>query len=228
MSRIGLFGGTFDPIHNGHVTVVEKALAEGVVDSVIVIPAAVSPFKTTHAPANGWDRLLLVRAAFNGKAGVSVDDRELRRGGISYAIDTVREIAAEHPEDELVFLVGEDSAPDLPRWKDYAALVKLCTFHVYPRTPESSTEIRSRLAKGASIEDLVPPPVALFIAKGVHYQSDARIVNVILEGLKRKGGYCPCRIPKTPEYFCPCEEFRGQLADPNWHGLCHCRLYEKP
>ncbi|HBO99308.1 MAG TPA: ferredoxin thioredoxin reductase catalytic beta chain, partial [Verrucomicrobia bacterium] len=45
---------------------------------------------------------------------------------------------------------------------------------------------------------------------------------------RRKDGYCPCRIPKIPEYFCPCQEFRGQLADPAWHGLCHCRLYQKP
>ena len=228
MSRLGLFGGTFDPIHNGHVRIVEKALAEGVVDNIIVIPAAVSPFKTDHAPAAKWDRLLLVRATFNGKANVSVDDREIRRGGVSYAIDTVREMAAEHPDDELIFLIGEDSAPGLPRWRDYEELKKLCSFHVYPRTPESSTLVRARLAKGESIADLVPHPVALFIEKGVRYQPDTRIVTAILEGLRRKGGYCPCRIPKTPEFFCPCEEFRGQLADPNWHGLCHCRLYEKP
>ena len=228
MSRLGLFGGTFDPIHNGHVRIVEKALAEGVVDRIIVIPAAVSPFKTDHAPAAKWDRLLLVRATFNGKANVSVDDREIRRGGVSYAIDTVREMAAEHPDDELIFLIGEDSAPGLPRWRDYEELKKLCSFHVYPRTPESSTLVRARLAKGENIADLVPHPVALFIEKGVRYQPDTRIVTAILEGLRRKGGYCPCRIPKTPEFFCPCEEFRGQLADPNWHGLCHCRLYEKP
>ena len=228
MSRLGLFGGTFDPIHNGHVRIVEKALAEGVVDNIIVIPAAVSPFKTDHAPAAKWNRLLLVRATFNGKANVSVDDREIRRGGVSYAIDTVREMAAEHPDDELIFLIGEDSAPGLPRWRDYEELKKLCSFHVYPRTPESSTLVRARLAKGESIADLVPHPVALFIEKSVRYQPDTRIVTAILEGLRRKGGYCPCRIPKTPEFFCPCEEFRGQLADPNWHGLCHCRLYEKP
>ncbi len=228
MSRIGLFGGTFDPIHNGHVTIVERALVEGVVDSIIVIPAAVSPFKTDRAPLGNWDRLLLVRAAFNGRANVSVDDREIRRGGVSYAIDTVREIAAERPNDELIFLVGEDAAPDLPRWKDYEELTKLCSFHVYPRTPESSTQVRARLAKGESITDLVPFPVALFIEKRVRYQPDTRIVNAILEGLRRKEGHCPCRIPKVPEFFCPCKEFRGQLADPNWHGLCHCRLYEKP
>ncbi len=228
MSRIGLFGGTFDPIHSGHVTIVKKALAEGVVDEVVVIPAAVNPFKVGQAPGGTWDRLLLVRAAFNGFAHVRVDDREMRRGGVSYAIDTVREFAAEHPHDELVFLIGEDSVAGLPRWKDYDELRKLCTFHVYPRTPESSTEVRTRLAEGRPIDDLVPPAVALFLAKKVRYQPDTRIVNVILEGLRRKDGYCPCRIPKIPEYFCPCQEFRGQLADPAWHGLCHCRLYQKP
>ncbi len=88
--------------------------------------------------------------------------------------------------------------------------------------------MRTRLAEGKPIDDLVPPAVALFLAKKVRYQPDTRIVNVILEGLRRKDGYCPCRIPKIPEYFCPCQEFRGQLADPAWHGLCHCRLYQKP
>ena len=58
--------------------------------------------------------------------------------------------------------------------------------------------------------------------------SDEKIVKVVRDGLVRKGGYCPCRLPKNPEFFCPCDEFKGQLADPAFHGLCHCRLYLKP
>ena len=104
-----------------------------------------------------------MRAAFAGIPKVVVDDRELRRGGVSYAIDTVREIAAEHPGAEITFLIGEDSVAGLPRWKEYDALVKLCTFRSFPRTPESSTEVRRRLATGESVADLVPAAVAALL-----------------------------------------------------------------
>ena len=223
--RIGLFGGSFDPVHSGHVALAKRALGELALDRLVVLPAAVSPFKTESAPSGAYDRLLLARVAFNGIARVTVDDRELRRGGVSYAIDTVREFAAENPGAELFFLVGEDSVAGLPRWKEYGELARLCTFKSYPRTRESSTEIRRRLAAGEALGDLVPEAVALFLARGVTYVPDAKLAETVLAGLERKGGYCPCRIPKTPEFFCPCAEFRSQLADPAWGGTCHCRLY---
>ena len=226
--KIGIYGGSFNPVHNGHLGVARAAIAELGLDRLVVIPAAVSPFKTDRPPEEPFDRLLLVRAAFNGWEKVVVDDRELRRGGVSYAIDTVREIAAENPGAELFFVIGEDSVEGLPRWKDAEALWRLCTPKAYPRTRESSTEIRARLEKGEPVDGLVPPVVALFLAHRVSYNEDGKMVKVVLDGLARKGGYCPCRLPKTPEFACPCEEFRGQLADPNFHGLCHCRLYQKP
>lgn len=226
--KIGIYGGSFNPVHNGHLGVARAAIAELGLDRLVVIPAAVSPFKTDCPPVEPYDRLLLVRAAFNGWEKVVVDDRELRRGGVSYAIDTVREIAAENPGAELFFIVGEDSVEGLPRWKDADTLWQLCTPKAYPRTYESSTEIRARLEKGEAVDDLVPPVVALFLAHRVSYNEDGKMVKVVLDGLARKGGYCPCRLPKTPEFACPCEEFRGQLADPSYHGLCHCRLYQKP
>lgn len=232
MRRIGIFGGSFDPVHSGHVGLANRAIGEFALDRLLVIPAAVSPFKAAvrenDPKVPRYDRLTLVRAAFNGMAKVVVDDRELRRGGVSYAIDTVCEIAAENPGTEIVFLIGEDSVADLPRWKDYDELRKLCTFKALPRTRESSTEIRRRLAAGEAIDDLVPAAVALFIRYGVTENEDGKIVGLIRNGLVRKEGYCPCRLPKLPEFFCPCAEFRGQLADPNYHGLCHCRLYRKP
>ena len=230
--RIGIFGGSFDPVHSGHVGLARRAIEEFHLDQLIVIPAAVSPFKVdahaTDPKVPRYDRLMLVRAAFNGMAKVVVDDRELRRGGVSYAIDTVREIAAENPGAEIIFLIGGDSVAGLPRWKDYDELQKLCTFKALPRTRESSTEVRRRLAAGEPIDDLVPEAVALFIRYGVTENEDRKIVAVIRTGLARKEGYCPCRLPKLPEFFCPCAEFRGQLADSNYHGLCHCRLYRKP
>ena len=206
--RIGLYGGSFNPVHLGHVGIARRAIADLALDRLIVIPANVSPFKTeTPMP---WDRVELVKAAFRDVEKTVVDLREIERGGISYAIDTVRQIAAENPGAELFFIIGEDSVEGLPRWKDIDELKKLCTFKSYPRTPESSTAIRR-----------------LFLDNKVVLNPDAKLVKTVREGVVRKGGYCPCRLPKNPEFFCPCDEFKGQLADPNYHGLCHCRLYLK-
>ena len=206
--KIGIYGGSFNPVHLGHVGIARRAIAELGLDRLIVVPAHVSPFKTEHPMV--WDRVELVQAAFRDLEKTVVDLREIERGGVSYAIDTVRQIAAENPGAELFFVIGEDSVEGLPRWKDVDELKKLCTFKSYPRTPESSTAIR-RL-----IEDA-----------GVVLNQDEKMVKVVRDGLIRKGGYCPCRLPKNPEFFCPCDEFKAQLADPDYHGLCHCRLYLK-
>ena len=212
--RIGLYGGSFNPVHLGHVGIAKRAIADLGLDKLIVIPANVSPFKVADGDVRNheiWERVELVKAAFRDLEKTVVDLREVERGGTSYAIDTVRQIAAENSGAELFFVIGEDSVEGLPRWKDIEELKKLCTFKSYPRTPESSTAIRR-----------------LFEDNGVVLNQDEKIVKVVREGLVRKGGYCPCRLPKNPEFFCPCDEFRGQLADPAFHGLCHCRLYMKP
>ena len=206
--KIGLYGGTFNPVHLGHIGIARRAISDLGLDRLIVIPANVSPFKT--AQPMPWQRVELVKAAFRDLEKTVVDLREVERGGVSYAIDTVRQIAAENPGAELFFVIGEDSVEGLPRWKDIDELKKLVTFKDYPRTSESSTAIRK-----------------LFEDNGVVLNQDEKVVNAVREGLVRKGGYCPCRLPKNPEFFCPCDEFKAQLADPNYHGLCHCRLYLK-
>ena len=195
-------------MHLGHVGIAKRAIADLALDKLIVIPANVSPFKTEQPMP--WDRVEMVKAAFRDLEKTIVDLREIERGGTSYAIDTVRQIAAENPGAELFFVIGEDSVEGLQRWKDIDELKKLCTFKSYPRTPESSTAIRKLFEDGKVV-----------------LNSDEKIVQVVRDGLVRKGGYCPCRLPKNPEFFCPCDEFKGQLADQEFHGLCHCRLYMK-
>ena len=212
MSRIGIFGGSFDPIHLGHVGVAERAMAEHSLDRVLVVPAKICPFKTESGPQMDDDlRWRMVVAACEGHPGLEPCDIELRRGGVSYTIDTVRAVAAANPGAELFFIVGEDSVPGIPMWKESEELQRLCTFKSYPRTPESSTEIRRLFEEGKVV-----------------LNPDEKLVKAVREGVVRKGGYCPCRLPKLPEFFCPCDEFKGQLADPSYHGLCHCRLYLKP
>jgi nicotinate-nucleotide adenylyltransferase len=224
--KIGIYGGSFNPVHYGHVNVARRAIAELGLDRLIVIPASVSPFKTDTPTI--FNRLEMLDDAFSGMEKTVVDRREIERGGVSYAIDTVREIAAENPGAELFFIIGEDSLAGLPRWKNADELSKLCTFKAFERTRESSTEVRARLAAGLPVDDLVPPAVAAFIAADVRYNDDVKTAQAVLSGLVRKGGYCPCRLAKTPEFFCPCDEFKEQLADPEFHGLCHCRLFQKP
>lgn len=209
--KIGIFGGSFNPIHLGHVRVAENAIKELELDKLLVIPAAVSPFKTESKAAEFYDRLEMAKAIFASLEKAEVDDRELKRGGVSYTIDTVKEIAVENPGAELYLIVGEDSVEGLPRWKNYEELMTLVKLNVHPRTPESSTEIRT-----------------LFENAKVGMSPEAKIVAAVKAGLIRKNGYCPCRLPKNPEFFCPCDEFKGQMADPEYHGLCHCRYYLKP
>ena len=151
MARIGIFGGSFDPVHAGHVGIAKRAVREIPLDRIIVVPAARSPFKTSDDAApmfSPQERLERLRRAFAGMPEAEIDTRELERGGVSYAIDTVREIAAENPGDSLFFIVGEDAMRDVGKWKDGDALLRLCTFVSFPRTPESSTAIRRALRKG--------------------------------------------------------------------------------
>ena len=144
--RVGIFGGSFDPVHAGHVGVVKRAVEDKKLEKVYVIPAACSPFKTNRRYMfSDAERLEKVRTAFAGVPQAVVDDRELKKGGTSFAIDTVKEIAAENPGAELYYITGSDCVEGLPRWKNYDELIKLCTFIAYPRTPESSTQIRNQL-----------------------------------------------------------------------------------
>ena len=163
--RIGIFGGSFNPIHLGHMGVAEKAAAEYGLSKVLVVPAHVSPFKTMGpAPFDDELRWRLVQIACEGHPLLEPCDIELRRGGVSYTIDTVREVKARYPDAELFFIVGEDSVAGLPQWRNYAELTKLCRFVSFPRTWESSTEIRRRLEAGATMGGLVEPRVAAELA----------------------------------------------------------------
>ncbi|MBR1586748.1 MAG: nicotinate-nicotinamide nucleotide adenylyltransferase [Kiritimatiellae bacterium] len=163
--RIGIFGGSFSPIHLGHVGVAERASAEHGLSKVLVVPAHVSPFKTEGpAPLDDELRWRLVNLACEGHPLLEPCDIELRRGGVSYAIDTVREIKARNPDAELFFIVGEDSVAGLPHWRNYDELSRLCRFVSFPRTRESSTEIRRRMEAGEPLEGLVDPRVAAELA----------------------------------------------------------------
>src|SRR5665213_188761 len=104
--KIGLFGGSFDPIHLGHLLVARAAREEAALDRIFFIPAAQSPFKAAATSASGPERLRLLRMALAGEVAAEVDDREVCRGGISFSIDTVRAYGKEFPGAELFYLIG--------------------------------------------------------------------------------------------------------------------------
>ncbi len=177
-NKIGIFGGTFSPMHLGHLAVAEAAVAAFGLDKVFVVPAKVNPFRTDSPPTLPDDvRLECVRITCADNSRLVPCDMELKRGGVSYAIDTVKKFHESYPNAELFWIMGADSLPGLPRWHNFEELSKLCSFIVYPRggqTPAefvpqncrvfflqrelrnvSSTEIRKRIKRGQTLEGLV-------------------------------------------------------------------------
>lgn len=195
--RIGIFGGTFDPIHNAHLEIARAALDAGKLDLVYFIVAARPPHKQTVTHAAPDDRLAMVRAAVEDDARLEASDLELVREGYSYTIDTIQEFQRRYPGAELFLIIGYDSLLDLPRWRRPDHIVECCRLLVAPRprmverpaaelegcyqilpfkeTDLSSTEIRRRVAAGESIEGLVPPAVERIIReKGIYRDANRR------------------------------------------------------
>src|SRR5438477_8997205 len=113
MQRIGLFGGTFDPVHLGHLLVAQAAFEELQLSRLFFIPAAQSPFKPASSPAPAAARLRLLRLALAGQSQYEVDEQEIRRGGTSFTIDTVRSYRTRYPKSELFYLIGADQVAQL-------------------------------------------------------------------------------------------------------------------
>jgi nicotinate-nucleotide adenylyltransferase len=178
--KIGLFGGSFDPVHLGHLLVAQAACEEAGLDRLFFIPAAQSPFKPDASPAPAAERLRLLRLALAGKNRYEIDEQEIKRGGISYTIDTVRDYARRFPQAELFYLIGADQAGQLSLWREAPELARLIEFVVIPRPGEnapqvappfrgralrgipfavSSSEIRTRIRAGLPITHLTPPAV---------------------------------------------------------------------
>lgn len=193
VSRIGLLGGAFDPPHLAHRALAQAALDQLGLSELRVLPTGYAWHKA-RALTDAHHRLAMAKLNFEGLPGVVVDDREIRRPGPSYTIDTVREVLAQHPGAEVLVLMGMDQAVALPSWKDWEALVAqaiICIadrpettesdadFHAQlkhlaahrvrrlhmPLMPVSATEIRQRLALKQSIEGLVSPAIASYIAQ---------------------------------------------------------------
>ncbi len=179
--RIGLYGGSFNPVHAGHLLVAQAAQEELQLDRIYFVPTARSPFKPDQHPAPDAFRLRWLRLALAGRPQWELDTQEISRGGISYTIDTVRDYRARFPAVELYYLIGADHLAQLPKWRDAAQLAQLAQFVVIPRPGQtaallpppfqgrllkgfpiavSSSEVRDRVKAGLPIDLLTPYGVA--------------------------------------------------------------------
>ncbi|MCE5251599.1 nicotinate-nucleotide adenylyltransferase [bacterium] len=185
MKRVGLFGGTFDPIHTGHLIIVQAVYEKTGLDSVVFIPSANPPHKEgPDIMFTPEERYSMISAAICGNPHFEVSDIEMKRTGPSYTIDTIREFKASGKTDiDLAFIVGRDNLYEISSWKDPLSIIRECRIIVaerpYHDTREipgwlsdhieivsvplvdiSSTVIRSRIREGKSIRYMVPGPVA--------------------------------------------------------------------
>ena len=127
VTRIGIFGGSFDPIHIGHLLLAELCCESLELDQVRFLVANVSPFKTDTQPANKKDRAEMVKLAIGGNPKFEIDTREIDRGGVSYTIDSVRSIEAEFLNSKLFLLMGADAIQDIAKWREPRELFELAT-----------------------------------------------------------------------------------------------------
>ena len=159
----------------------QAACEELKLSRLFFIPAAQSPFKPHTVPAPAPERLRLLRLALAGQCQYEIDEQEIRRGGTSFTIDTVRDYVRRFPQAQLFYMIGADHLGQLPKWREADELARLVEFVVIPRPGEpaegiglpfrqhtligfplgvSSSQIRARIKSGLSIENLVPPAVA--------------------------------------------------------------------
>ena len=121
--RIGVYGGSFDPVHLGHLLAAECCREQARLDRVVFVPASVPPHKRDRRLADAADRVAMLTLAIGGHGAFAVSTIELDRGGVSYTIDTLAELSSHHPQDTLVLLLGPDSLAGLPTWREPQAIL---------------------------------------------------------------------------------------------------------
>lgn len=201
MARIGLFGGTFDPPHTGHIELAKRVLADFNLSKIIFIPAGNPPHKQEIKKTDKIHRYRMVQLATEGYDKFFVSDFDIKNETPNYSYITINHFKREFPDDEIFFIIGADSLRDLPLWKNYRELLAMCTFIVVPRpgVPESdyfikfapddpepsllfledfaydlsSTELRKKLAAGTATDTDLPSGVKEYIAKNQLYPKES-------------------------------------------------------
>ncbi len=191
--KIGLLGGSFDPVHFGHLIAAQDAFEQHQLDRVIFVPAAQAPLKPTVTQTAAADRLAMLKAATSWDHRFDVSDYELNKGGVSYTVDSARYFRGIYPEAQLFWIIGGDQLPKLHLWHEIAELAKLVEFiflerpgHPVKATPNipllklhrcdghlveiSSTELRARSRDGLSLDYFVPRNTIVYIQEKALYR----------------------------------------------------------
>jgi nicotinate-nucleotide adenylyltransferase len=163
--RIGIYGGSFDPVHVGHLVAAECCREQAGLDRVIFVPAAVPPHKRDRSLASAEDRLAMLRLATGGHDGFAVSSIELDRGGVSWTVDTLTALAAEHPAAELRLILGPDALADLPTWREPGRIVDLAAPLVVER--EALDDVTALTGDAGLATLLGPERVARLVADRV-------------------------------------------------------------
>ena len=196
--RLGIFGGSFDPVHNAHLAIARACQQQAKLDEVWFTPTAIQPLKRQGPQASNEDRLEMLRLATQDEPSWRVCSIEIDRGGFSYTVDTLRQLHEQLPTAQLFFLIGADAVHDIAKWREPHEIFKLATPLVVHRANQtapqldqlgslckattqpqaiemppmeiSSSEIRSRIAAGEDIASQVPRKIAEFIASRALYR----------------------------------------------------------
>lgn len=197
MQRIGLMGGSFNPIHRAHVSLARAALDGGFVDEVVFLPTGNPPHKLAGL-ADKLDRLAMVRLAIAGEENMRVSSEEIDRDGVIYTVDTLGALREKMPESRFFYIIGSDTLRVLDTWRRIDTVITLCDFLVAMRPGEneaevtqwmahwqgkgarlwrmqaplsdaSSTEVRERIEKGLPVSDLLEPAVEAYIRENGLY-----------------------------------------------------------
>ena len=193
--KIGFLGGSFDPVHFGHLLAAQDAFEQRQLDRLILVPAAQAPLKPNDVQSSADDRLAMLRAAVEWDKRFEISDVELRRGGVSYTIDSARYFRALYPDDDLYWVIGGDQLPSLHLWKDIHELARLVEFiflerpgfpiKAQPNIPGlrlhrcdghllaiSSTELRERIRRNLSLDYFVPHKAIVLIKEHALYRDN--------------------------------------------------------
>lgn len=171
MRRIGVFGGTFDPVHLGHLVLAEQCRDQAALDQVLFVPAARPPHKTDHELTPFERRVEMLSLAIAGNSAFRIDELEKNRGGPSYSVDTLTELHHGEPDAALFFLLGSDCLPDLAYWRQPQRIIELATLVIWERPGWrlwSLEELRQSLKLSAAA------PLRHLVARGPHVDIASR------------------------------------------------------
>lgn len=192
----GIYGGAFDPVHNGHLALVKGLLSAGYCSHVKLVPAAHSPLKNKSF-ASGIHRINMLSLAFSSNSFVEIDELEIDRHGASWTIETVRTLTKDFPNTKFKLIIGQDNLASFNKWKNYEEILNLVSIIVVPRgdgkmaipdylsdkcqvlqrfsMPQSSSSVRKALRNGAKVLDDLPISVFEYIRENNLYDVDAQI-----------------------------------------------------